>query len=611
MAGRGVRRLAGGGQRLRAATRRIRLPLHLPRWQPRQQKAPSDGLGRRLPVQRAGQLTRRATRRAPLHFPAVVTGLTGILGILSVLAPAISHNSRLEEFWSYDPYSGPTLARTVVLLDGFGLLFLSFGLWRRKRIAWATAVVLLVATTVAHLTKGHHQVVAIVSLLNLILLVAYRDRYRVRSDIPTIAQALIRSALAVLAAFAYGTLGFWVLDRHEFGINFTAGDALLRTLRLFFSPGDAGLDARTRYAAWFLDSFTFLGFFLFAYVAVALARPVVYRQHTLPAERARALALIQRYGDSSLDRFKTWPDKRFLFAGDGEHQGVISYGMALSVAIVLGDPAAADEAAFQTVLVDFLDYCEANDWRAAFHQVPPTHLEAYRAAGLTALKIGEDGVVNLEQFNLQSSAMRHIRSDVNRLERQEYRAVPYQPPLSDDLLGKLRLVSNEWLTIGRRERGFTLGRWDDSYVRECQVMTVEDSAGMVHAFANIIPDGAPGETTIDLMRRRADAPNAVMDFLFVHLFQQAQAAGYKRFSLGMAPFAEVGTKPGDPARERGLRLLASHLDRFFSAKGLRAYKEKFQPDWEPRYLVYQSDATLPLVTLALMRLTEGKEGERR
>jgi phosphatidylglycerol lysyltransferase len=219
--------------------------------------------------------------------------------------------------------------------------------------------------------------------------------------------------------------------------------------------------------------------------------------------------------------------------------------------------------------------------------------------------------VDLGHFGLQGHAMKSLRSGVSRLEREGYRVVHHSAPLPDLTLIGLRAVSDEWLTIaGRRERRFSLGRWDDAYVRASAVMTVEDAAGRVYAFANLIPDGVAGEATIDLMRRRPDAPNAVMDFLFVKLFAHARAAGFARFSLGMTPFAGVGTRPGAPALERGLGLLARHLDRVLAVKGLRAYKDKFGPVWEPRYLVYPSAAALPVVALALVRLTEGGSADR-
>ena len=112
------------------------------------------------------------------------------------------------------------------------------------------------------------------------------------------------------------------------------------------------------------------------------------------------------------------------------------------------------------------------------------------------------------------------------------------------------------------------------------------------------------------MRRRPDAPNGVMDYLFVELFAHARTSGFARFSLGMTPFAAVGTRPGAPALERGLGLVSRHFDRQFSVKGLRAYKDKFGRAWEPRYLVYQSAAALPFVVLALLRLTGAAPADR-
>src|SRR5262249_31476822 len=152
---------------------------------------------------------------------------------------------------------------------------------------------------------------------------------------------------------------------------------------------------------------------------------------------------------------------------------------------------------------------------------------------------------------------------------------------------------------------FTLGAFREDYLRACPLMTVEDVMGRIVAFANVIPDGVEGEATIDLMRRVEDAPNGVMDFLLVRLIEHLRDAGYTRFSLGMAPFAAVGTEPDAAALERGIRVLSEHLTRFFSYRGLREFKDKFGPCWEPSYLIYPSEVSLPIITLSLVRLTEG------
>jgi phosphatidylglycerol lysyltransferase len=393
-----------------------------------------------------------------------------------------------------------------------------------------------------------------------------------------------------------------VLDASAFRREFSLREALTVTLRSFFNLGESGLVPRTRHGRWLLESPQLIGVVSIAYAVFSLARPVVWRRTSHQRARERARDLITAYGDSSLDYFKYSDDKLFFFPLQA--RGVVSFGLANGVAVVLGDPVAASDDDFTATLREFLDLCETNDWEPALLQATPKRLAAYRYAGLSVVKIGEEAVVDLDRFTLQGRAMKDLRHPVRRLERDGYRVVFSPPPQPDELLEKLRAVSEEWLSIGRhRERRFTLGRFEDAYIRSSPIFAVESPHGDVVAFANLIPDGKPGEATIDLMRRRRQ-PAGVMEFLFVAMFLSLREQGYHSFPLGMAPFANVGVDPDSPFVERVLRQAYEHLNRLFSYKGLRSFKAKFEPIWEARDLVYRSDLALPKVALAIVRLTE-------
>ena len=97
-----------------------------------------------------------------------------------------------------------------------------------------------------------------------------------------------------------------------------------------------------------------------------------------------------------------------------------------------------------------------------------------------------------------------------------------------------------------------------------------------------------------------------MDYLFRGLLLELRQAGLRRFDLGMAPLSGVGDRPGATLQERALHQLFEHLNRFFSYRGLRNYKAKFEPSWEERFLVYQGGPPgLVKTALALTRATEG------
>ena len=540
-------------------------------------------------------------RRLPRNLPAILTGATGVLSVLSVMAPTIPRRfNRVEDYAFLDPHD---VSRTFSLVAGAVLIALSLALIRRRVVAWWAATAMLAVLILSHLFKRHDQIVSVIAAVNLAVLLITRRRFRVRSDIPTMRRGAVLLTASLLFAVAYGTFGFWLLDRREFGINFTIWRSVRETLSLYFNFGTTDLDPRTRYADWFLDSVSVVGVISIVGAMISVLRPVVWRRRTLPHERAEAEALIGRFGRSGLDEFKTWPDKLYFFSAD--RQSVICYGCSNAVAVVLGDPVVPDPADMGSVLAEFLDFCDANAWQAAFHQVGPDYLREYQEAGLAYFKLGEEAIVEVGDWALSGHAMKPFRAVVNRLTREGYVVARYDPPLSADLIERLWAVSDAWLTLpGRRERGFTLGSWNDTYIRRTPVFTLSSSDGRIVAFINLIRDGVPGEGTFDMMRHLPDAPNGSIDVLLIEFAQHLRDSGQTRLSLGMVPFVEVGTGEGDPILERGIHMLVERMERFFSYRGLRNYKEKFHPIWEPRYLVYQSPVTLPQVILAIVHLTE-------
>ncbi|MBY0385017.1 phosphatidylglycerol lysyltransferase domain-containing protein, partial [bacterium] len=52
-------------------------------------------------------------------------------------------------------------------------------------------------------------------------------------------------------------------------------------------------------------------------------------------------------------------------------------------------------------------------------------------------------------------------------------------------------------------------------------------------------------------------------------------------------------------------LTYNHAERFYNFRGLRQYKEKFNPTWESRYLAYSSKVRLPLLLKDLAIIISG------
>ncbi len=155
------------------------------------------------------------------------------------------------------------------------------------------------------------------------------------------------------------------------------------------------------------------------------------------------------------------------------------------------------------------------------------------------------------------------------------------------------------------EKQFSLGWFDDDYLGSCEIAVVETTTGQRIAFANLIPEYQLNEITIDLMRHRLEVERGVMDFLFISLFQHFKEKGYASFNLGLAALSGLNNRQETNRLEKGLNYLYQHLERFYGFQGLHAYKEKYHPHWEPRYLVYPKLIALPDVVVALIRADSG------
>jgi phosphatidylglycerol lysyltransferase len=527
---------------------------------------------------------------------------SGLLNLYSLFNPGFPERIKLLK--SAFPMEFIHLARFVTLSIGFALIISAINILKRKRRAWTTVLFLSAFSVVFHLFKGLNYEEALVSAGVVGILLYVRKQFTVKSSIPSLKWGLIRLATAVIVAFAYGVAGFWFLDTVHFRIDFRLVDSIRETFLYLILIGDPDLVPRTTYAAWFLNSLYLITIMAIIYSLFAVFRPVLYIYRTHPHELHLAREIVENHGRSSLDFFKYYPDKSFFFSGT--RTSFIAYRVANHCAVTLGDPVGpADE--ITVILREFMALCAENDWIVGFYQTLPDFLACYSRLGFKKLKVGDDVIVSLEEFNLEGHKVKQLRHALHRAEQAGISLIEHQPPLPDHILERIKTVSDEWLRIpGRRERQFTVGNFDLNYLRSMILYTVQDAAGKILAFTNLVPSYRPDEATIDLMRRSNEAPWGLMDFLFIRLFVELKMKGYKRFNLGLAPLSGLIEEEESSFEEKAIHYFFQYLNFLFSFEGLERYKSKFASTREPRYLMYQKARDLPRLAIALRKVSEIK-----
>jgi phosphatidylglycerol lysyltransferase len=114
-----------------------------------------------------------------------------------------------------------------------------------------------------------------------------------------------------------------------------------------------------------------------------------------------------------------------------------------------------------------------------------------------------------------------------------------------------------------------------------------------------------------MMRYMDNAPSDTMEFLFLNLMLWAKEEGYAYFDLGMAPLSGVTGGLNGSLWGRTAEMLYEHGNTFYNFQGLRHYKEKYKPIWEPRYVAVPHELSLPAVlAAAAMLISKGPKGVR-
>ena len=295
-------------------------------------------------------------------------------------------------------------------------------------------------------------------------------------------------------------------------------------------------------------------------------------------------------------------DKRFLLSQS--HLSFIMYGIEGRSWVSMGDPV-GEQPEWRELAWQFRELCDRYGGWPVFYEVGTESLPLYLDLGLTPYKIGEEGIVPLQTFSLEGKSRKPFRNRCNRMEKEGYVFDFVESWEVAPLLPQLKAVSDAWLREkNTREKRFSLGCFDPEYLGRFRICFVSKN-GRILAFCNLWESGAKEELSVDLMRHLPESPLETMEYLFVRLMLWGREQGYKTFNLGMAPLSGLDGRWLAPTWSKLGSLIYQHGERFYNFKGLRQYKEKFDPIWEPKYIVCPSGMLLPRILANIASLTSG------
>ncbi|MEU8890282.1 phosphatidylglycerol lysyltransferase domain-containing protein [Streptomyces sp. NPDC048442] len=549
----------------------------------------------------------------PEKVPALVGAAVTLVGLLDIAAGVIPRfrHSRMHSVAEVLPGTFGPFAAAFSLTVGVLLLLLAHGLKRRKRRAWRSAVVLLPVGAIAQISYRSSWLGALIALVLLALLIVHRSEFAALPDPRSRWKAVANLALTGLGSIGLGLL---IVSSHPKTIVGSPGFGDRLTHVVYGLAGFEGPIDYTKQASWTVGySLGALGWII-AITTVYLAfRPEHPAARLTEEDEAQLRGLLAKHGArDSLGHFALRHDKAAVFSPSGK--AAVTYRVVSGVMLASGDPI-GDVEAWPGAIERFMEEAKAHSWTPAVMGCSETGGEVWtRETGLDALELGDEAVVDVPDFSLAGRAMRNVRQMVKRIERNGYETrVRRVGDLEAEELDRIRRAAADWRGT-ETERGFSmaLGRVGEPGDEDCFIATAhkadEEGAtpgpyGDIKAVLHFVPWGADG-MSLDLMRRDRAADPGMNELLIVASLTAAPGLGIKKVSLNFAMFRSAlarGEKLGAGPVLRGWRGLLVFLSRWFQIESLYKFNAKFQPRWEPRFVVFRTPRDLPRISFAAMQ----------
>lgn len=506
----------------------------------------------------------------------------GAILLFSSATPSV--DARIVALRHYMPLPLMEASHFLSSIFGLWLMILARGLYRRLDGAYFITISVLFSAIALSLIKGlDYEEALILAGITLMLVMSRRAFYRKASLFELNIPGAWLATICVVVAGAVG-LGLFAFKHVEYS------DALWWN---FAYHGDASRFLRSSIVA------IILSIALILYIVLRPARPINDRLS------AGNLSLVREIISNSLRtdaNLALLGDKRFCLSEN--KKAFLMYQVQGTSWVTMGAPI-GPECEWEELLWDFRELSDSHGGRPVFYQIGVDALPYFVELGLPLVKIGEEARVNLGTFSLEGGTMKGLRY-IDRRARKEGAEFSVVPAIEiPGILHELKNVSDTWLkNKSTHEKGFSVGTFAEDYISNFDCAVVRRN-GEIMAFANIWQSPHGGEISVDLMRYRDDAPYGMMDFLFINTMLWGKNREYRWFNLGMAPLSGLETHSLAPTWAKAGAFIFRHGEHFYNFEGLRAYKEKYEPDWAPKYIASPGGMALPRTLIDVATLISG------
>ncbi|MGY3775711.1 bifunctional lysylphosphatidylglycerol flippase/synthetase MprF [Helcococcus sueciensis] len=490
----------------------------------------------------------------------------GALLVFSALLPTVF--LKFKFFQKHLPNIFTIVNFNITLFIGLCLIALSTGIQNRVKLAYRMSLILLSIIFILYMTISKNYYSAFIALVIIILLFTNRQYFTGYAQKISIIKTLIAFIILNLLNIIYMTI--YNISHHVDVIN--------------------GFE---KYSLEFMhDHFSeilLIPFLLAAIYAIFLS---IERKHiSFEGVSEKEKEDFEKFFEdnsyeSNTHLFYMYDKNIFL---NSKKTVLFLYRPFKGTLFVLGNPCGKKED-FEDAIEELIIFAQKNKMDVFFSGIKGNVIEDFVSQGFELMKIGEDAVVNLDNFSLAGKKYKIMRRSLNYMDTVNYKFEVIYPPFNKDTMNQLKTVSDEWLGK-RKEMQFSIGAFKEDYIQKAPVFIIKQDREIL-AFANMNPVKNTKKMSIDLMRHKNNVFSGIMDMMFISIINWAKENDYKYFDLGLSPLSNVGNSMFASKKEKTAKLAYKYANKIYGFQGLKKFKNKYNPEWNSIFIASQNNIKL-------------------
>jgi phosphatidylglycerol lysyltransferase len=283
--------------------------------------------------------------------------------------------------------------------------------------------------------------------------------------------------------------------------------------------------------------------------------------------------------------------------------GYVSYHSLYKTSIVVGDPICR-RSDLGDLLDGFKKYSRDHRRSICIFMAKRDYQNIYEKAGFGRLYIGSEAVIDLETFTLSGNKMQNVRRGINHARRENIKIFEFDEyknetgKTSREVYQSNLEVTKDWLgDKDTPELSFFISKLNERPPIDTRYFMAVSNRG-TEAFAVCTPVFASNSYYIDLIRRRADAPNGTTELLIAEIFDRLKKDKARSVYIGFVPLSniEAGNGVNNPIQNKIMVWLYNDMFNYlYPAKSSYFYKNKFRPRWEELFLYYYPSLSMKMI----------------